>query len=162
LAKLPIWQRRERLAPREPLSPRAAKAEAAVIPSPEPTATPEVKAAFAPKLTLEQVREKWWWFLTALAFAECFASILAGAVLAGVWEWDRDHDGIPDHMQRQIDQTVSQIRQAAIRLQMMGLGERACGALGDGPREIVQSAYSPEEVGQIWPAELEPGVEPGK
>jgi len=157
LAKLPIWQRRERLAPRAPLSPQAAKAEAAVIPSPEPSATPEVKAALAPKLTPEQVREKWWWFLTALAFAECFASILAGAVLAGVWEWDRDHDGIPDRTQRQIDQTVS-----PIRLQMAGLGERACGVLGAGRREIVQPAYSHEEVGQIWPGELEPGVEPGK
>jgi hypothetical protein len=108
LAKLPIWQRRERLAPRAPLSPQAAKAEAA--PSPEPAAAPEVpgvKAALAPRLTPEQVREKWWWFLTALAFAECFASILAGAVLAGVWEWDRDHDDIPDHLQRQIAQKSS-------------------------------------------------------
>jgi hypothetical protein len=36
-----------------------------------------------------------WWKLTALAFAECFAS-----VLAGIWEWDRDHDGVLDHMQQ--------------------------------------------------------------
>jgi len=53
----------------------------------------------APRLTPEQVRESWWWRLTALAFAECFASVLAGAILAGIWEWDRDHDGVADHLQ---------------------------------------------------------------
>jgi hypothetical protein len=51
-------------------------------------------------LTPEQVRESWWWKLTALAFAECFASVLAGAILAGIWEWDRNHDGIPDDKQQ--------------------------------------------------------------
>jgi hypothetical protein len=54
----------------------------------------------APKLTPEQVRDSWWWRLTALAFAECFASVLAGAILAGIWEWDRNHDGIADHLQK--------------------------------------------------------------
>jgi hypothetical protein len=38
-------------------------------------------------------------FLTALAIAECAAGVLAGAILAGVWEWDRNKDGIPDHLQ---------------------------------------------------------------
>jgi hypothetical protein len=38
--------------------------------------------------------------LAALAFAEIFASVLAGAILAGIWEWDRDRDGIADHKQR--------------------------------------------------------------
>jgi hypothetical protein len=38
--------------------------------------------------------------LTALAFAECFASVLAGAILAGIWEWDRNHDGVADHLQK--------------------------------------------------------------
>jgi hypothetical protein len=45
-------------------------------------------------LTPDEVRDKWWWFLTALAIAECAASVLAGVVLSGVWEWDRSHDGI--------------------------------------------------------------------
>ena len=58
--------------------------------------------AVTPRLTPEQVRESWWWKLTALAFAECFASVLAGAILAGVWEWDRNGDGIPDHLQRPV------------------------------------------------------------
>jgi len=52
------------------------------------------------RLTPDQVRQSWWWKLTALAFAEVFASVLAGAILCGVWEWDRDHDGVPDHLQK--------------------------------------------------------------
>jgi hypothetical protein len=56
--------------------------------------------AVTPRLTPEQVRDSWWWKLTALAFAECFASVLAGAILAGIWEWDKNKDGIPDHLQR--------------------------------------------------------------
>jgi len=32
------------------------------------------------------VFRSWRWKLTALAFAECFASVLAGAILAGIWE----------------------------------------------------------------------------
>jgi hypothetical protein len=50
-------------------------------------------------MTPDQVRDKWWWFLTALAIAECSASVLAGAMLSGVWEWDRNHDRIPAHLQ---------------------------------------------------------------
>ena len=66
---------------------------------PEPMAI--VAAAGKPeqKLTPEQVRNKWWWFLTALAIAECSASVLGGLVLAGIWEWDRNHDGINDALQ---------------------------------------------------------------
>jgi len=56
-----------------------------------------------PRLTPEQVRKDWWWKLTALAFAECFASVLAGAILGGIWEWDRNRDGIPDHLQRPVE-----------------------------------------------------------
>jgi len=53
-----------------------------------------------PRLTPEEVRAKWRWFLTAFAIAERATSVLAGAILAGVWEWDRNHDGIPDHLQQ--------------------------------------------------------------
>jgi hypothetical protein len=93
LAQLPPEQRRERLAPKS--SKGSTTAPAADL-------TPEVKAATAssPRLTPDQVRERWWWFLTALAFAEVFASVLGGAILAGIWEWDRNHDGIADHLQQ--------------------------------------------------------------
>jgi hypothetical protein len=51
-------------------------------------------------MTPDEVREKWWWFLTALAIAECAASVLAGAALSGVWEWDRNHGGVSDRLQK--------------------------------------------------------------
>jgi hypothetical protein len=60
----------------------------------------EAPKTLAPRMTPDEVREKWWWFLTALAIAECAASVLAGAALSGVWEWDRNHDGVPDRLQK--------------------------------------------------------------
>jgi hypothetical protein len=50
-------------------------------------------------LTPDQVRENWWPTLVGLALAEVFASVLAACILGGLWEWDRNHDGIPDHLQ---------------------------------------------------------------
>src|SRR5262249_5317752 len=61
---------------------------------------PGVKIEATPRMTPEEVRRSWWWKLTALAFAECFASVLAGALLTVAWEWDRNHDRIPDHLQK--------------------------------------------------------------
>lgn len=86
LAQLPVSQRRS-----------------SITPKPEPTKAAQVVAAVNTpviRLTAEQVRDSWWWKLTALAFAECFASVLAGAILAGIWEWDRNGDGIADHLQQ--------------------------------------------------------------
>jgi hypothetical protein len=95
--------------------PRSERRSMLWAPTPEPTKTPAIApmalvppgsvaavsaSTVTPRLTPEQVRESWWWKLTALAFAECFASVLAGAILAGVWEWDRNGDGTPDHLQR--------------------------------------------------------------
>lgn len=94
LRLLPVEQRRSTLA--------APKAEAKATPptlQPMALVAPGAKIEPAARLTPEQVRDSWWWRLTALAFAECFASVLADAILAGVWEWDRNHDGIPDHLQ---------------------------------------------------------------
>ncbi len=87
--------------------PRSERRSALSAPKvePKPTLQPMTlvpsgaKGALHIKPTPDQVRESWWWLLTALAFAECFASVLAGAVLAGIWEWDRNHDGIADHLQ---------------------------------------------------------------
>jgi hypothetical protein len=96
--------------------PRSERRSSITVVTPEPTKTqtpaplvapmslvPPGSVAMmsaAPRLTPEQVREGWWWKLTALAFAETFASVLAGAILAGIWEWDRNHDGVPDHVQK--------------------------------------------------------------
>jgi hypothetical protein len=99
LATLPVEQRRSVLKASE-----APKAVATIQPlslAPvETAAATSAHAISARRLTPDEVREKWWWFLTALAIAECAASVLAGTILAGVWEWDRNHDGIPDNLQQ--------------------------------------------------------------
>lgn len=90
--------------------PRSERRSSITAPKAEPTKAPALqplslvphgaKAELKARLTPEQVRESWWWKLTALAFAECFASVLAGAILAGIWEWDRNRDGIDDRLQQ--------------------------------------------------------------
>jgi hypothetical protein len=99
LAQLPSSERRSTLS--------APKAEPTKAPTIQPmalvsgsTVAMSVPIVTAPRLTPEQVRDSWWWKLTALAIAECVVSVLAGAILAGVWEWDRNHDGIADHLQK--------------------------------------------------------------
>lgn len=98
LAQLPPEERRSALK----AAPKAEPTKATVQPL---SPAPMDGAAIAPasstvkRLTPDEVRDKWWWFLTALAIAECAASVLAGAILAGVWEWDRNRDGVPDHLQ---------------------------------------------------------------
>lgn len=67
---------------------------------PTPETVAEIKITAKPRASEEEVRERWWWTLIALAFAECFASILAGGILMGVWEWDRNRDGVADHLQQ--------------------------------------------------------------
>jgi hypothetical protein len=102
LAQLPIEQRRSALSPQAP-KPEPTKTATTVQPMslvPSGAVAAVAVPVITPRLTPEQVRQSWWWFLTALAIAECAASVLAGTILAGVWEWDRNHDGIPDHLQQ--------------------------------------------------------------
>jgi hypothetical protein len=100
LAQLPPSERRSMLSAPTP-APTANQtpliAPMSLVP---PGSVAAVGPAITPRLTPDQVRENWWWRLTALAIAECVAGVLAGAILAGVWEWDKNHDGIPDHLQR--------------------------------------------------------------
>ena len=96
LAKLPRWMRTSEAPVVAPVA-----APSPVIATFEANPTPEAKAG-KPKATEEEVRERWWWWLISLAIAECFASVLAGAVLIGVWEWDRNHDGINDALQQPV------------------------------------------------------------
>jgi hypothetical protein len=104
LAQLPPEQRRSVLKAPDKEASTAAKPAAAVATIQPPSLQPVDARIEAPqaikRLTPDEVREKWWWFLTALAIAECAASVLAGVILAGVWEWDRNHDDIPDHLQQ--------------------------------------------------------------
>jgi hypothetical protein len=107
LAQLPRSERRSSItAPNaEPTktaqTPALVVAPMSLVP-PRSVAAVSAPIAATPRLTPEEVRKNWWLKLTALAFAECFASVLAGAILAGIWEWDRNRDGIPDHLQRPI------------------------------------------------------------
>lgn len=117
LAQLPVSQRRSSITPKS-----------------EPTKAPQVVASVtAPssvlKLTPEQVRNNWWWTLTGLAIAEVAASVLAGAILAGIWEWDRNHDGIADNKQ-QLVYPVS----AAIQ-PIEGFARGAQDEQGQGPKD---------------------------
>jgi len=98
LAQLPPGERRSVLKAPPKVSTSATPAAAVTIQplSPAPVETAKI---LAHRMSPDEVRDKWWWFLTALAIAECSASVLAGVVLSGVWEWDRNHDGIPDHLQ---------------------------------------------------------------
>jgi hypothetical protein len=104
LAQLPRSERRSVLtAPKPETRPTPTTSPAPLIAPMALVAGGAVASASvvsAPRLTPDQVRESWWWKLTALAFAECFVSVLAGAILAGIWEWDRDHDGVLDHLQQ--------------------------------------------------------------
>lgn len=91
LAELPIRERRSTMtAPTPATGPIIAPMSFAAV---------TVSAPMKARLTPEQVRESWWWTLTALAIAEVAASVLAGAILAGIWEWDRNRDGINDALQ---------------------------------------------------------------
>jgi len=98
LAQLPPGERRSVLKAPPKVEGAATPAKIAAI-QPLRLAPVETPKTLAPRMTPDDVREKWWWFLTALAIAECAASVLAGVVLSGVWEWDRNHDGTPDHLQ---------------------------------------------------------------
>ena len=98
LAQLPREERRSVLKAPPKVEAAATPATGATI-QPISLASVETPKTLAPRITPDEVREKWWWFLTALAIAECSASVLAGVVLSGVWEWDRNHGRIPDHLQ---------------------------------------------------------------
>jgi hypothetical protein len=98
LAQLPPEERRSVLKATTKSDTSATPAAVATT-QPLSAAPGETPKTLAPRMTPDEVRDKWWWFLTALAIAECAASVLAGVVLSGVWEWDRSHDGIPRRSQ---------------------------------------------------------------
>jgi hypothetical protein len=100
LARLPLGERRSVITaatPEQTQTPAPIIAPMSLIP---PGATATAPVQLAPRLTPEEVRASWWWFLTGLAIAECAVSVLAGVILSAVWQWDRNHDGIPDHLQK--------------------------------------------------------------
>jgi type VI protein secretion system component VasK len=100
LAQLPPSQRRAVITaatPETKPTQTSIVAPMALVPAGTAVSAPIV---IKPRQTPDQVRESWWPTLVGLAIAEVFASVLAACILAGLWEWDRNHDGIPDHLQR--------------------------------------------------------------
>lgn len=84
--------------------PLAPPAPAPTIEEPKINETPIVKGKgdVATPKTAEQIRREWNAWLTFWAFADVFASVIGGLILAGRWEWDRNRDGIADHLQQPI------------------------------------------------------------
>jgi hypothetical protein len=78
-------------------------------PAPAPTIatpdTPEVKREEKPAISMspDRLQREWNPWLTFWAFADVFISVLGGLILAGRWEWDRNHDGIADHKQPELE-----------------------------------------------------------
>jgi hypothetical protein len=106
LAQLPRSERRSSItAPKvEPTKPAQTSAPIVAPMSLVPPGSVAAVSAQAvtARLTPDEVRKNWWLKLTALAFAECFASVLAGAILAGIWEWDKNRNGVPDHLEQPV------------------------------------------------------------
>jgi hypothetical protein len=101
LAQLPLSERRSLMsAPKAEPTKTPTVQPMALVPPGSVAAVSVPVPVITPRLAPEQVRESWWWTLTALAIAEVAASVLAGAILAGIWEWDRNRDGIADHLQQ--------------------------------------------------------------
>src|SRR5262245_826286 len=69
--------------------------------TPEPAAsvTPATKPAEA-SLTVEQVMASWLAWLVGFAIADLLTSVVAFGICGLCWEWDLNHDGIPDHLQK--------------------------------------------------------------
>jgi len=82
-----------------PFSRTAPAPAATIAPTIGPTSAPGGKKQTEPTLTPEEIRTNWNPFLTILAYVECLVSVLAGGILAVVWEWDRNRNGIPDRLE---------------------------------------------------------------
>jgi len=71
------------------------------LPTAEPSASaPLATAPIHPPLTVEQVMEDWIGWLLAFAILDLLTSVVAFGICGLLWEWDLNHDGIPDHLQK--------------------------------------------------------------
>jgi len=81
--------------------PASAPAPAPTVQAPQlPDSLTKREEKSAPAKTPEQLQREWNPWLTFWAFADVFISVLGGLILAGRWEWDRNHDGVADHLQK--------------------------------------------------------------
>jgi hypothetical protein len=82
-------------------APRGARvstpATAAALPSLE---APQTPTDATPRLTVEQVMNKWNDWLLWFAVADLLVSVVAFGICALMWEWDKNRNGIPDHLEQ--------------------------------------------------------------
>lgn len=64
-------------------------------PTPEPA-----KQSETPRLTVEQVMEKWSGWLLAFAIVDLLTSVVAFGICALMWEWDKNRNGIADQLEQ--------------------------------------------------------------
>jgi hypothetical protein len=72
--------------------------ESTVEPITEPTAKADGQIKEPPK-TVEQVMAKYSGWLLVFAIIDLLSSVVAFGVCALLWEWDRNRNGIPDHLE---------------------------------------------------------------
>lgn len=69
-------------------------------PTAEPSAEPAPPADAPKQLTVEEVMAKWSWRLLWFAVADLLSSVVAFGICALLWEWDKNRNGIPDHLEQ--------------------------------------------------------------
>jgi len=92
LSRLPVERRQTIL-----IAPQMAPAVPPSVDQPMINEIPKPKGP--PRLSPDEVVLKFQPFLTYMAFIDCFAAVLLGALLFAMWEWDRNQNGIPDHLE---------------------------------------------------------------
>jgi hypothetical protein len=101
------------------IRPTTPRSSGSSLPSPGSTVGPQNNAADPgrPAFTVEEVMERWRSRLTWLAILDLFTSVIAYGLVAAKWEWDRNRDGIPDHLQGagSAPYTVSQSQQQPVQ-----------------------------------------------
>jgi hypothetical protein len=84
-----------------PASPASALVPGPIVAAHDnPPPTPAAIATAQAVLTVAQVMAKWNTILLWMAIADLFSSVVAFGILALVWEWDLNRNGIPDHLER--------------------------------------------------------------
>lgn len=80
-------------------APRGGRISTPAVSTSPLAATSAPVTAAVPKLTVEQVMEKWLGWLILFAILDLLTSVVAFGICALVWEWDLNHDGVADHLQ---------------------------------------------------------------
>lgn len=69
-----------------------------------------------PPMSPEEIKKKWNGWLTFWAFVDVFVAVLGGLVLASIWQWDRNNNGIDDEEEQQ-PRSISMAPRATVTAQ---------------------------------------------